>query len=334
MKRFDVVGVGSLVVDFFTDSPYLIIEMSYWKKETFIALPTGKTLSRVVMRGGGSSGNTIAYLSKLGLKCGYFTKLGYDTLSQFLIDDLSSFGIDTSGILRERGLEAGKSIIVSSKGLKDHALVVDHGASDFLTKKDVEKKLEYVMSAEWIDLTSFTSKAAIEAMMYLVKKIKDSVKIFFAPSKTMISVFPKETLKILKISNAVSLNEEEAMILTKKNDLISVLKMFKKIGLQAFITRGKDGIVALFDGKAYKIGSYKVRDVKNTTGAGDVAAAWFLYGLKTGMDIKKILNYASVAAAFHVRSNVVGGHEGLPTRREIERYLKKVRDLPVREIKL
>ena len=66
------------------------------------------------------------------------------------------------------------------------------------------------------------------------------------------------------------------------------------------------GIVCYFRNKFYKIGAYKVREVKNTTGAGDLVAAWLIYGLIKKMDVKDILNFASVAGAFHVKKDYIG----------------------------
>ncbi|HDJ96805.1 MAG TPA: carbohydrate kinase family protein [Candidatus Aenigmarchaeota archaeon] len=335
-KALDVIGVGSLVVDIFTDSPYMIIELRQRRKESLIALPTEKILSKVTIRGGGSSGNTVAYLSRLGLRCGYFTKLGYDIFSEFLINDLKRFKVDVSHILRETNVEAGKSVIVSSLGLKDHALIVDHGAADMLTVSDFKKNLNYLLSTKWLDITSFTNRKAIEGIKFLVREAKkNGINVFFAPSKTMIINFQTLCKEILKNVDVISLNEEELLLLFKKKSLEKGLKALKKSKLKyAFVTRGKNGIISMFEKKFYKIGAYKVKDVKNTTGAGDIAASWFLYGIIKKYSIKRILNYAAVAAAFHVKKNVVGAREALPSKREIEKYLEKVRNLPVKEIKV
>ncbi len=336
MMKFDVIGVGCLTVDIFAESSVLIVEFKKAKKETFIALPEGKMLSQIIVRTGGSSGNTVAYLSKLGLRCGYFTKLGTDYFSDFLIEDLKSFGVDVSRIIRVKGLEAGKSIIVSSLGFKDTALLVDHGAADKLTKKDIEENLDYLLSTKWLDISSFTSKEAIEAIEFLVKKAKkENVKIFFAPSRTMISTFRKDALKLMRYADAFSMNEREAALLSGKDNLADMLKFFKKMKIPYFfVTRSAKGLVCFYKNKFYKIGAYRVREVKNTTGAGDIVAAWLIYGLIKKMDVKDIMNFASVAGAFHVKKDYIGAKDGLASYHEIKRFLDRVRNLPVRTLRV
>ncbi len=332
-KRFDVIGVGSLTIDIFAESPFKIIELN---KKSHIALPTGKTISKVSLRSGGSAGNTVSYLSFLGLKCGFFSKLSYDSFSDFIIQDLVNFNVDISRIIRKKNLEVGKTVIVCTLGMKDTSLVVDHGAADYLSVSDVKKNLDYLLSTNWLDITSFGSKISVKAIEYLVRKSKkEGINIFFAPSKTMISTHRKKVIELLKLAKATSMNQNEVLLLSGRNSLTDALKFLKKLGIKYFfVTRGAEGIIAFFNKKFYKIKSYKVKNVKNTTGAGDIAAAWLLYGLIRDLDIRDILTYASVAAAIHVKSKYIGAKEGFASLDEIKNFFKKTRKLPVKEIKI
>jgi len=332
---FDVIGVGALTVDIFVDYPFPYIDIQQKKDlERYLAIPFGKTYSPIIIRAGGSSGNTIAYLSKLGLKCSYFTKLGDDPFSDFLINDFKRFGVHSKKIIRERGLESGKSLILSSFGKKDTSLIVFHGSADFLTKNDIKKEIDYLTSAKWIDISSFSSKESIKAIEYLIKEAYKKCNILLTPSKTMIRGFGDHVLKMLDYITAISLNEEEAKILTKKENIFDVIKFLKKKIENGIITMGSEGIISIFKGNVYKIKAYKVKEVKNTTGAGDIVAAWFLYGLVLGLDIKDILNYAASAASIHVRKDYVGARSCLPRLEDIKIFLDKVRNNPVTKIKL
>ncbi len=311
----DVIGIGSLTVDIFTDSKFYITEYPHKK---YVMFPLGKKRNgKVYIHTGGSSGNTISYLSKLGLKTGYFTKLGKDPLSDFLIKDLRRYGVNTNHIVRNGRLEAGRSLILISKMTKDTALIIDHGAASFLSKSDVKKNKKFLLSSKWVDISSFTSEKSIEAVEEIFRMRKN---IFFTPSRTMISKFKKKVKKLINKSTLCAFNMEEFEALFGKfND-----RNVKKLKTNCFITRGSMGI-SYFDhesGALYSSNGFKVSDVKNTTGAGDCAAAWFLYGTIKKWNAEKILKYASAAGAIHVQSKYIGAKNGNPTEDEILDFTK------------
>ncbi len=318
--NFDVVGVGALVADIFVEAGYITIS---FEEKSLLALPAGKTSSRIYLRAGGSSGNTVSYLSKLGLSTGYFTKLGTDALSDFLIQEFEKFGVNTEGIIRDPSLTAGISVILFASGVKDRALAVNHGAGDELSKEDIEEKASYLTSASWLDVSSFTSQKAVNALFELFKLAKSKgVRIFFAPSKTMISKFPAETFELVKQADAVAMNKTEAEMLLKM-PWREALNYFAGKKEFAFITLGANGMSCAFRGKLYYANAYPIERVKNTTGAGDAAAALFLFGLIKNWSAEKILTYASIASSLHVAEGSIGAREGLPSLEEIEEKAKE-----------
>ncbi len=321
-KSYDIIGIGSLTIDIFTDSKFYMIESDKRGIEKYIMFPLGKkTKGKVYIHSGGSSGNTVSYLSKLGLKTGYFTKLGKDKLSEFMIMDMKNHGVDMSNVIQQRGLEVGRSLILISEKTKDTTLIVDHGSASELTVNDVKKKSKFIFSSKWLDITSFTGKSAVNSIKYIFDSKIRKGKIFFAPSRTMIYQFPKEVKKLLMKADASSFNIGEFELLFGKFS-IEKLRALKSKGLKnCFITLGKNGIM-YFDAKnLYIAKSFKVADVKNTTGAGDCAAAWFIYGLINHLEPEKILKYASAAGAIHVQSKYIGAKSGNPTESEIKKFI-------------
>jgi sugar/nucleoside kinase (ribokinase family) len=61
-------------------------------------------------------------------------------------------------------------------------------------------------------------------------------------------------------------------------------------------------------------------DVVDTTGAGDVFHAGFIYGLLQNWGLEKILQFANAVAALKCRE--LGGRKGIPTLREVQEFLK------------
>jgi sugar/nucleoside kinase (ribokinase family) len=57
----------------------------------------------------------------------------------------------------------------------------------------------------------------------------------------------------------------------------------------------------------------------DTTGAGDVFHAGFIYGLLQNWEVEEILRFANAAAALKCRD--LGGRKGIPTLEEAQQFL-------------
>ena len=64
---------------------------------------------------------------------------------------------------------------------------------------------------------------------------------------------------------------------------------------------GQEGSVAIEDGKVCRQLSFKIK-VTDTTGAGDVFNAGFLYGIMSSWDLKKTLKFATALASLYILS--------------------------------
>jgi sugar/nucleoside kinase (ribokinase family) len=75
--------------------------------------------------------------------------------------------------------------------------------------------------------------------------------------------------------------------------------------------------MALVDGEVLHVKGFKV-DVVDTTGAGDVFHAGFIYGLLQNWEVKEILRFANAVAALKCRD--LGGRRGIPTLGEVQNF--------------
>jgi sulfofructose kinase len=95
----------------------------------------------------------------------------------------------------------------------------------------------------------------------------------------------------------------------------------------AVITRGTSGSAGRdASGQQVENGIYEV-DVVDTTGAGDVYHAGYLYGLLQGWQLVRRMEFATAAAALATTGLGARGH--LPDRNEIDSLIRNAR--PVRE---
>lgn len=333
MKKYDVVGIGVPVTDIFLVNPEIVqfsIETGASKK-TFIGLETGsKSPSHIENFTGGSSANSLAALAKLGnLSLGYVCVVGTDQYSNILIEDLEMRGIDVSGVVRKHGFSPGVSVIITGMGgVRDRAISVDHGTGEHLTERDLIWAGDVIRSAKWLDITSLPSKSIepVRKFVQSIKKEEDPPKVFLAPSASMLHRDVEQIQEWVAEVDALALNDEELLILTGSKTLQEAFKWLveKKIPI-TFVTRGSQGIMYITPEQVITIPAVKLKSeqVFNTTGAGDISAAMFLYGLLHKEDPLLTIQRAAVAGAIKITSKMLGAKSGLPTREQLETELKK-----------
>jgi ribokinase len=85
-------------------------------------------------------------------------------------------------------------------------------------------------------------------------------------------------------------------------------------------TRGPDGAVIHRDGEEERVAAPRVQAV-DTTGAGDCFNGVFAAGLAEGLEVAAAAQRATAAAALSVTK--VGAREGMPTREELDTFLRR-----------
>ena len=86
----------------------------------------------------------------------------------------------------------------------------------------------------------------------------------------------------------------------------------------ALTTLGKDGVLAVVNGKVEHIPAFTVQAV-DTTGAGDVFHGAFLTAWLEGNDLHACIRFAAAVSA--LKCLKPGGRSGIPTRAEAEAFL-------------
>jgi fructokinase len=167
------------------------------------------------------------------------------------------------------------SVVLEAKG-KDRSILVYKGASSFLHPEEIPKGL----SANWFYFASVvgTSFKTMDTLSRIAKRNK--IDIFFNPSEYMIVNGGKLMKDIVSATTILSLNKEEAQLLTKNRsgNTRELLKSLKAFGPSVcIITNGKEGVHA-YDGKEFYFRKARRMYAADTTGAGDAFGAGFLGG--------------------------------------------------------
>jgi ribokinase len=119
-------------------------------------------------------------------------------------------------------------------------------------------------------------------------------------------------------ARAVLANHDEALRLTGETDAEAAALALAELGDTAVVTRGADGVVAAASGEVVVVAAPRV-EAQDTTGAGDLFAAAYVWADLAGLPLEERLRRAAVYAALSVRTAT--GARSAATLDELERNL-------------
>jgi len=232
---------------------------------------------------GGSAANTINGLAKLGAECGFIGKIGPDEMGKFFSDDMKASGIQP--LLIQSKTESGRAVALVSPD-SERTFATYLGASVELS--DVDLKPENFAGYGYLHIEGYLvqNHALIEKALRLAKAEGLMVSLDLASYNVVEDnlAFLQEMSK--KYVDILFANEEEARAFTGEENPEKALEIIADIVDIAIVKVGKKGSFIKKDGIKFKVGVVDVVS-RDTTGAGDLYAGGFIYGLMNNLSLDK-----------------------------------------------
>jgi len=238
----------------------------------------------------GGSGNPSIAAAKMGLDVSFITDIGKDFLGDFMMRELEASGMNMEYVYQVEGMQSCVSAVLSTN--KDRGFATFADTPQNFTMENIKKAMAHTKYV-YTDLVHCTIdpivEAAKEAGVGLVVDCCWDEKLRLEDVKD-----------ILKETYVFTANEQEAQMLTQKEDLQEALKIFAEYAQIAVVKLGSKGCIAYADGKYYEVPGVKDIEVVDTTGAGDSFGAGLLYGLLRDKGIEDSLKIGNAAGALAV----------------------------------
>jgi sugar/nucleoside kinase (ribokinase family) len=303
--NFDVVGIGNAIVDVIAHADEAFLEREGLVKGTMtlIDAPRAETLYQMmgpaVEISGGSVGNTMAGLASLGGTGGFIGKVRDDFLGQVYRHDITAVGIrfDTPAATSGPGT-ARCLILVTPDGQRTMGTYL--GASGELGPADIDPDLIARAEITYLEGYLYDPPPAQEALRKAAA-IAHAVgrKVALSLSDPFCVGRHRDAFREL-VSGQVDIlfaNEVEICGLYETADFAEAAAAARDRVAIAALTRSAQGSVVLADGAEHVIPAAPVARVVDTTGAGDLYAAGFLYGLTRGLPLPTCGAIGSLCAA-------------------------------------
>ncbi len=275
IQKFDLLKGGMRLVDQkFFDS--LLMATSHFETEN---------------AAGGSAANTINGLAKLGVETAFIGKIANDKFGKILEQDMIESGIYP--VLLQGNAPTGLAVALVSKD-SERTFAVNLGCAIDLSPEDLNNEMFRGYDFFHIEGYLVQNHDLLRKAMKLAKanKIKISIDLASYDVVRENKQFLEEIVK--NYVDIVFVNEEEAKAFTglEPEDALDEISKFCEI---AVVKIGKEGSYIRDKNKKHKIVVIEAHSI-DTTGAGDLYAAGFIYGLSQNLPLEKCGQLGSVLA--------------------------------------
>lgn len=227
-----------------------------------------------IMAAGGSASNTVNGLARLGAEVGFIGKVGDDAVGKFFNDDMLA-----NGVKPQLGVSATASgqctVLVSTDG--ERTMCTYLGAACELNASDLTPVMFEGYDIFHIEGYLVQNHDLIRTAVKMAKEAGLIVSIDLASYNVVEANLAFLNEMIRSYVDVVFANEEEARAFTGKEPEEALIHISDHCDI-AVVKIGKDGSFVRSDSESVRISAEKARSI-DTTGAGDLYAAGFLYGL-------------------------------------------------------
>jgi sugar/nucleoside kinase (ribokinase family) len=300
----DVVGIGNALVDVLTHQDDAFLEAHGLVKGAMTLVETDRAeelyaaMAPGIEMSGGSVGNSIAGVASFGGRAGYLGRVFDDQLGEVFAHDMRAQGVVFDCPAATEGPPTGRSLIIVTPDAQ-RTMNTYLGASEFFCPHDVDADL--VCSAQVTFLEGYLADRP-ESMEAYWKASEIATEAGRKVALTLSDLFCVQRhhdwfLSLVRERvDILFANESEACALWGCDDVESAIEKARaEVGITC-LTLGPRGSVIVAGRETHPVPAHPV-EVVDTTGAGDLYAAGFLYGYSAGQPLPECGRLASLAAS-------------------------------------
>jgi len=278
----------------------------------------------------GAEVNVCIGLTRLGHQVTYLTRLGDDPLGRYIINRLKQESIDTKFVTFDNVYRTGIQLKNKVKKGDAYAPYYRKGSAFSHISPEVIDTVDFtgIKIAHITGIPPALSESCRKATYRLIERARENqVAVSFDPNLRP-DLWENQEKMIDVINDLASKSDiflpgiSEGRLLSSYEDEDKIADFYHNMGVRAVIIKlGEKGAFVSADGEKYHVSGFKVDKVVDTVGAGDGFAVGILSGLLEGLSIEEATVRGNAIGALQVMHQ--SDNEGLPTREQLNEYIKK-----------
>jgi sugar/nucleoside kinase (ribokinase family) len=304
--RYDVLGLGNAIVDVLARTDDDFLARHRMRKGSMSLIDEGRAaeiyeaMGPAIEISGGSAANTIVGAAGFGASAAFIGRVKDDSLGNVFAHDIRAAGVAFDVAPSADGPSTGRCyVLVTPDG--ERTMHTFLGAAQDLHPRDIDKDavasaaITYLEGYLWDPphaKEAFRKAAAVahEARRLVALSLSDAF---------CVDRWRDEFLHLLRSGTVDILfsNEAELRSLYQTADFDTAVAALRGDARRAVVTRGAGGCIVVKGPETVAAPAFPVETVVDTTGAGDLFAAGFLFGTARGLGDERAARLGALAAA-------------------------------------
>ena len=319
--RLDVLCIGNAIVDVIASADDAFLEAEGLTKGSMRLIDAEEAerlyshMGAATEVSGGSAGNTAAGIAALGGKAGFIGQVAPDQLGAFYAHDLRSTGVEFTTAPADFGVPTARSmVLVTPDGHRTMNTFL--GAAQHLPASALDEEQIGGSGLLYLEGYLWDPETPRYAMVRAIEVARDAGrKVAFTLSDTFCIDRHRDGFNQLIDGGRIEIlfaNEAEIQALAGVPHLETAIAAVAPKVETLVVTRSEHGALAIRGGERADVPAEPVREVVDTTGAGDLFAAGFLVGFTRGKPLAHSLRLGAIAAAEVIQ------HYGAPPEADLK----------------
>jgi len=304
--KYDVLGIGNAIFDVLARTDEAFLRRHGMTKGGMALIDEARAaaiysdMGPATEMSGGSAANTIVGVASLGGRAAYVGKVKDDQIGALYIHDIRAAGVAFDTRPAADGPATGCSyILVTGEG--ERTMNTYLGAAQDLSPDDIDAAQIAASKIVYLEGYLWDPKSAKEAFVKastIAHQAGRQVALTLSDS-FCVDRYRDEFFELMRKGTVDLLlaNESELRALYETSDFDSALKQLRIDARLGVVTRSEKGCVVVSNEGVIAVPAFPVEKVVDTTGAGDLFAAGFLFGLVRGAGYEKAGRLGAFAAA-------------------------------------
>ena len=264
---------------------------------------------------GGKGANQAVAAARAGAKTCIVTILGDDKYCELVKDNFSKNNVEVFAKIAQNEVNDLAKITIT-KG--DNSIERVGKIITLFDKSLIDEFKNVILSSNYVVMQNKTPYDFTKNLIEFCYENK--IKTILTPTKPdLISIKDNKNIALIDKVSYICANEKETKIVFNSDNIEEIVKKYPN---KLITTLGEKGLIFNDGVKNICVDAVKIKNVVDTTGAGDTFCGNFVANLANGDAFEKKIKNAQYASAYKIQ--IKSAQKGMPTKNELQKFIQKL----------